>query len=73
VVSFTIRPLSRRGKNSRYPLETGLGLAQTRFGRGGEEKNSQPLPGIEPPKHSNNHRSVQIQDLGEIKINAFSN
>jgi hypothetical protein len=32
-----------------YPLYRRLGEPQSRSGRGGEEKNSQPLPGIEPP------------------------
>jgi hypothetical protein len=33
---------------SRYPLDRRLGGPQSRSGRGGEEKNSQPPPGIEP-------------------------
>jgi hypothetical protein len=32
-----------------YPLDRGLGAPQNRSGRGGEEKHSQPLPGLEPP------------------------
>jgi hypothetical protein len=32
-----------------YPLDRRLGGLQSRSGRGGEEKNSQPLPGLEPP------------------------
>jgi hypothetical protein len=32
-----------------YPLDRRLGGTQSRSGRGGEENNSQPLPGIEPP------------------------
>jgi hypothetical protein len=31
-----------------YPLDRRLGGPQSRYGRGGEEKNSQPPPGIEP-------------------------
>jgi hypothetical protein len=31
-----------------YPLDSRLGGPQSRSGRGGEEKNSQPPPGIEP-------------------------
>jgi hypothetical protein len=34
---------------TRYPLDRRLGGPQNRFGHGGEEKNSQPLPGLEPP------------------------
>jgi hypothetical protein len=30
-------------------LDRRLGGPQSRFGRGGKEKNSQPLPGLEPP------------------------
>jgi hypothetical protein len=30
-------------------MDRKLGGPQNRFGRGGEEKNSQPLPGLEPP------------------------
>jgi hypothetical protein len=33
----------------RYPLDRRLGGPQSRSGHGGEEKNSQPLPGLEPP------------------------
>jgi hypothetical protein len=31
-----------------YPLDRRLGGTQSRSGRGGEEKNSRPLPGLEP-------------------------
>jgi hypothetical protein len=37
-----------RGNNPRYTLDRRLGGPQSLFGRGGEEQNSQPLPGIEP-------------------------
>jgi hypothetical protein len=37
------------GKEPRYPLDRRLGGLQSRSGRGGEEKNSQPLPGLDPP------------------------
>jgi hypothetical protein len=37
-----------QGKSPWYPLDRRLGGPQNRFGRGGEEKNSQPPPGIEP-------------------------
>jgi len=36
------------GKQPRYPLDRRLGGPQSRSGRGGEEKNPQPLPGLEP-------------------------
>jgi len=48
VVSFTPRPLYTQGKSPRYPLDRRLGGPQSRSGHGGEEKNSQPPPGIEP-------------------------
>jgi hypothetical protein len=48
VVSFTPRPLYPQGKNPWYPLDRRLGGPQNRSGRGGEEKTSQPPPGIEP-------------------------
>jgi len=38
-----------QGKSPWYPLEGMLGGPQNRSGRGGEEKNSQPLLGLEPP------------------------
>jgi hypothetical protein len=37
------------GKSPWYPLDRRLGGPQNQFGQGGEEKNSQPLPGFEPP------------------------
>jgi hypothetical protein len=36
-----------QGKSPRYPLDRRLGGPQSRSGRGGEEKNSQPPQGIE--------------------------
>jgi hypothetical protein len=48
VVSFTPRPLYPRGNSPAYPLDRRLGGPQSRCGRG-EEKNSQPLLGLEPP------------------------
>jgi len=49
VVSFTPRQLYFQGKIPWYPLYRRLGGPQSRSGRGGEEKNSQLLPGLEPP------------------------
>jgi hypothetical protein len=48
VVSFTPRPLYPQGKSPWYSLDRRLGGPHNRSGRGGEEKNSQPPPGIEP-------------------------
>jgi hypothetical protein len=36
-----------QGKSPWYPLDRRLGGLQSRSGRGGEKKNSQPPPGIE--------------------------
>jgi hypothetical protein len=38
---------SPQGKSPWHPLDTKLGGPQSGSGRGGEEKNSQPLPGLE--------------------------
>jgi len=49
VVSFTSLPLYLQGKSPWYQLARRLGGPQSRSGLGGEEKNPQPLPGLEPP------------------------
>jgi hypothetical protein len=41
--------LHAQGKSPWYPLNSRLGGPQSRSGCGGEEKNSQPLSGLEPP------------------------
>jgi hypothetical protein len=46
-VSLTPRPLYPQGKSPWYLLDRRLGGPQSRSGRGGEEKNSQPLPWLE--------------------------
>jgi hypothetical protein len=43
------QPLYPQGKSPWYPLDRRLDGPQSRSGRGGEEKNSQPVPGLEPP------------------------
>jgi hypothetical protein len=43
------RPLYPQEKNPWYPLDVRLVGPQILFGRGSEEKNSQPLPRLEPP------------------------
>jgi hypothetical protein len=47
------RPLYPQGKSPWYPLDRRLGRPQSRSGRGGEEKNFQPPPGIELPSNNN--------------------
>jgi hypothetical protein len=49
VVSYTPWTLYSQGKSPWYPLDRRLGGPKSRFGNGGEDKNSQPLPGLEPP------------------------
>jgi hypothetical protein len=49
VVSFTPRSLYPQGKRPWYSLDRRLCGRQSRSGRGGEEKNSQTLPSLEPP------------------------
>jgi hypothetical protein len=46
---FHARPLYPQGKSPRYPLYRRLGGPKSRSGHDGKEKNSQPLPGLEPP------------------------
>jgi hypothetical protein len=43
------RPLYPQRKRPRYPLDRRLGESQSRSGRGLDEKNSQHMPGLEPP------------------------
>jgi hypothetical protein len=63
VVSFTHRPLYLQGKIPWYPLDRRLGGPQSRSGRGGEEKNSQPPPGIEPYNPDRPARSSALYRL----------
>jgi hypothetical protein len=37
------------GKEPLVPIDRRLSGSQSRYGHGGEEKNSQPLPGLEHP------------------------
>jgi hypothetical protein len=52
--SFIARPLYPQGKSLWYQLDRRLDGYQNRSGRGGEQKNSQPSPGMEPwnPDHT---------------------
>jgi hypothetical protein len=49
VVSYTPRTFYPHGKSPRYPLDRRLVGPQGWSGRGGEHKNAQSLPGLEPP------------------------
>jgi hypothetical protein len=44
MISFPPRPFYPQGKSAWYPLDRRLGELQSRSGRGGEEKISQPSP-----------------------------
>jgi len=48
MVNVTPQSLYPRRRTPYYPLDRRLGGPQNRSGRGGEEKNSLSLPGIEP-------------------------
>jgi hypothetical protein len=63
VISFTLRLLYPRGKSPRYPLDRRLDGPQSRSGRGGEKKNFQPPPGIEPPNLDRPFRSQSLYRL----------
>jgi hypothetical protein len=47
-LTFTPQPLYPQGKIPCYPLDKRLGALQSWSGHSGEEKNSQPLSGLEP-------------------------
>jgi hypothetical protein len=50
-------------KSPWYPLDRRLGRPQSRSGRGGEEKNSQSSPGIEPHNPDRPARSPALYRL----------
>jgi hypothetical protein len=75
VVSLTPRPLHSQGKSPWYLLNRRLGGPQSRFGRDGEEKNSQPPPGIEPQNSDRPARSPALHRLSydsSISLNIYS-
>jgi hypothetical protein len=49
VISFMPQLLYYQGKSPWYPMDRRLGKPQNWSGHSGEEKNSQPLLGLEPP------------------------
>jgi hypothetical protein len=62
------------GKSPWYPLDRRLGGSQGRSGRGGEEKNSQPLPGIEPPIIFRSYTSsIYVLEEYEVKFHTHTN
>jgi hypothetical protein len=72
-----------RERSPRYSLDRRLGGPQSRSGRGGEEKNSQPLPGLEPPifhpvaqRYTTEVSWILLRKYGKIQIfgkTAFTN
>jgi hypothetical protein len=63
VVRFTLRPLYPQVKSLWYPLDRRLNGPQSRSGRCGEEKNSQPLSEIEPCNPDRPARSPALYRL----------
>jgi hypothetical protein len=63
VVSFTPRPIYPQGKSPWYPLDRRVGGPQSCSAHGGEEKNSQPPPGIEPQNPDRPARSPALYRL----------
>jgi hypothetical protein len=60
-----------RGKVPRYSCDRRMCGPQSRSGRGGGEKNSQPPPEIEPPKLDRPARSPSV--LGNMKVRSWGN
>jgi len=70
VVSFMPRPFYPQGKSPWYPLYTRLGGPQSQSGHSGEEKNSQPLVGLEPPDRDNFTLLLQLNlQVVELQVN----
>jgi hypothetical protein len=68
VVSFTPRPLYPQGKSPWYPFDRTLVGPQSRSGRGGEEKNSQSPPGIEPQENRVGRCGLDICGSGKRPV-----
>jgi hypothetical protein len=63
MVCFTPRPLYLQGKSPQYPLDRRLDEPQNQSVRGGEEKNSEPPPGLEPRSSDRPARSQSLYRL----------
>jgi hypothetical protein len=64
-----------QGKSPQYPLDRGLGRPRSRSARGGEEKNSQPPPGIEPQNPDRPARSPALYRLsyhGSLHVDQYA-
>jgi hypothetical protein len=71
VVRFTPRPLYPQGKSPWYTLDRRLSGPQSRSGRGGEEKNSQPPPRIMPHEKISESGSKDPRILNPSIISIF--
>jgi hypothetical protein len=72
VVGFMPWLLFPQGKSPWYPLDRWLGGPESHSGRGGEEKNSQPPPGIGPWHSDLAHRLVAIPtELSRLLIQGY--
>jgi hypothetical protein len=59
------------GKISWYPLYRRVGERQSRSGRGGEKKNSQPLPGLEPPIIQSVASAILLSYAGSFYLDRY--
>jgi hypothetical protein len=66
VVNFSPRPLYPQVKSPWYPLDRRLGEPQSLSGRGGEEKNSQPLPGLPIIQPAAQRYTTELSRLLEV-------
>jgi hypothetical protein len=69
--SFTPRPLYTQRNSPWYPLDRRMGEPQSRSRPGGEEKNSQPQPGLKPPNIRPVARRYTTELLKAEQINRF--
>jgi hypothetical protein len=60
------------GRESLVPLDRRLGEPQSRFGHGGEEKHSQPLPGLEPPDHPARNPAIPLYEKSKYLLESRS-
>jgi hypothetical protein len=59
------------GKSPSYPFDRKLGGPQSRSGQGSEEKNSKPLPGLEPHEQILNLRNYTFSDMKKKRVPIF--
>jgi len=66
VVGFMLQPLYSQGKSPWFPLDRRLGGFQSRSGRGGEKKNPQPPPGMEPQRLIKYDKMERTENLFQV-------